>query len=189
MPWENGCAVPNHRYHICCMELWRREVLIGQVIQGFGMHMVMAKARSTVFEANLTRLNSVEETRCRRCFSSGKPHTQSITTPEPLCQSYLFLLQPFFAKRLSKLSQFLNKLVQRMFGGHVRPERFSVTRIRATIKALLRAVIYNWNPVPHDHKRQFVLECRGAWVQIEKSWVVMVIHEAAQNRSDSKYSK
>ena len=162
MPWDNGCAVPNHRYPICSMELWLREVLIAQVIWVFCVHTLMAIERSPVSEAKLTRLNSVEETRCRRCFSSGKAHTQSITTLKPLCQSYLFLLQPFFAKNISKFSQHLNKLVQRMFGVHVKPERFSVTRIRAAIKPLLRAVIYDWNPVPHGHKRQFVFKCRGA---------------------------
>ena len=80
----------------------------------------------------------------------------------------------------------MNKLVQWMFSGHIRPGRFSVARIRASIKPLLRAVIYNRNPVPHDHKRQFVLEYRGSNLEIVG---VMVIHEAGQNRSDQKYLK
>lgn len=63
MPRENGCAVRIHRYHIRCMERSLREVPIPQVIWVFCMYSVMAIARSLVFEAFLTRLNSFIEKR------------------------------------------------------------------------------------------------------------------------------
>ena len=114
MPRENGCAVRIHRYHIRCMERSLREVPIPQVIWLFCMYSVMAIARSLVFEAFLTRLNSFIEKRSGVFLQVGRIvaiHKYLIAT---LCQSYVFLLQPFFAKILSKLSQLLNKFVQRM---------------------------------------------------------------------------
>ena len=62
----------------------------------------------------LTRLNSFTEKRSGVFLQVSRIvaiRKYFITT---LCQSYLFLFQPFFAKILSKLSQLLNKLVQRM---------------------------------------------------------------------------
>lgn len=71
-----------------------------------------------------------------------------------------------------------------MFSRHVRPERFSVVGIRAAIKPLLRSIIYYWNPVPHHHHSQLVFESGVAWVQIQKSWIVMVIHKASKDGSE-----
>ena len=71
-----------------------------------------------------------------------------------------------------------------MFSRHVRPERFAVVGIGATIEPLLRSIIYYWNPVPHHHKCQLVFESGVAWVQIQKSWIVMVINKASKDGSD-----
>jgi len=111
---------------------------------------------------------------------------------------------PDLQKRISDIRVFVNDQIAYLSGfavvddglqvsiqlsrGRVagRPQHLSVSGIVSTVEFLLCSIVHDWNATAHQQEGQSGLVVDNVGVQVEPSWVVMVVDEGADSVGVSK---